>query len=381
DDYQQIKGDVLQLAELDSANSSLVPIASSMQGTVNQELENILSSGSRSDAEALSKEYGDMLSALQLGKELSQIKLAHLEGTERSTAIQEIVATDKTIIEQSLASPKMEDSKWESKMLASVRELGSLSEEDASITADLENIRESIAKLYIGEAEKTLEAKRFDAAYDFIDRGERFAPDYPDILNARESIAEGESAHEKKLMVDGLIKDFKAQTEANQVAKALDYYEQLQSEVPDDVFVTQEAPGLLSSSYENLAKSRFEAKDFVNALKFADEGMKFNPANSTLKTARSDYVVEANIVDLTRQFKTAINFDTASVQRKIAETSSSLKYSKFRQDSISLLEGRINSLRTSNENAAATLAQNASIFFPGTVLEDLKNELKLKPWP
>ncbi len=381
DDYQQIKGDVLELAELDSTNSTLVPIASSMQGTINQELENILSSGSRSDAEALSNEYGEMLSALQLGMELSQIKLAHLDGAERSTAIQNIVATDKTIIEQSLASPRMEDSKWESKMLASVRELESMSEEDASITADLENIRESIAKLYIGEAEKTLEANRFDAAYGFIDRGERFAPDYPDILNARKSIAEGESAHEKQLLVDGLIKDFKAQTEANQVAKALDYYEQLQEEIPDEVFVTQEAPGLLSSSYENLAKSRFEAKDYVNALKFANEGLKFNPANSTLKTARSDYVVEANIIDLTRQFKTAINFDTASVQRKIAETSSSLKYSKFRQDSISLLAGRINSLKTSNENAAATLAQNASIFFPGTVLEDLRNELKLKPWP
>jgi serine/threonine protein kinase len=381
DDYQQIKGDVIVLAELDADSSTLVPIASSMQDTIQTELENIMASGNRADAETLAGEYGDMLSALQLGKELSQIKLAHLEGAERTTAIQEIVAADKTLIEQSLAEPKMEDPKWESKMLASVRELGSLSEEDTSIAGDLENIRESIVKLFISEAEKTLEAKRFDAANNFIDRGERFAPDYPDIVNTRDSIAEAEIAHEKKLLVDGLIKDFKAQTEANQVAKALDYYEQLKTEVPDDGFVTQEAPRLLSSSYENLAKSRFEAKDYVNALRFADEGMKFNPDNRVLKSARTEYVVEANIIDLTNQFKAAINFDNADVQRKIAETSSSLKYSKFRQDSIKLLEGRINSLRTSNENAAATLAQNAAIFFPGTVLEDLKNELKLKPWP
>jgi len=381
DDYQQIKGDVIDLAELDAVNSTLTPIASSMQDTIITELENIMTSGSRSDAETLANEYGEMLSALQLGKELSQIKLAHLEGAERSAAIQEIVATDKSIIEQSLAAPKMEDSKWESKMLASVRELASLSEEDTSIAGDLVNIRESIAKLYISEAEKTLEAKRFDAANSFVDRGERFAPDYPDIVNIRDAITAAESEHEKKLLVDGLIKDFKAQIEANQVAKALDYYEQLQTEVPDGDFVTQEAPRLLSSSYASLAEGRFEAKDYVNALRFADEGMKYNPANSILKEARKDYVVEANIVDLTKQFKTAINFDMANVQRKIAETSSSLKYSKFRQDSINLLEGRINSLRTSNENAAATLAQNAAIFFPGTILEDLKNELKLKPWP
>lgn len=152
-------------------------------------------------------------------------------------------------------------------------------------------------------------------------------------------------------------------------------------EVPDDVFVTQEAPRLLSLSYGNLAENRFEANDFVNALKFADEGMKFNPGNNALKIARTEYVVEANIIDLTKQFTNAVNFDTTGVQRKIGEISSSLKFSEFRQNSIKLLEERIATLRRSNENAAATLAQNAAIFFPGTVLEDLKNELKLQPWP
>jgi len=381
DDYKQIKTDVIELAELDTESSTLVPIASSMQETMNQELQNILASGSRTDAEALANEYGVMLSALQLGKELTQIKLAHLTGAERSSAIQTIVSTDKSIIEESLASPNVEDSKWESRMLASVRELDSLSAEDSSITTDLEGIRQSIASLYIDEAQKTLDAKRFDVAKSFIDRGERFAPDNANIFSMRDSIVEAEAAHEKQLLVDGLIKDFKAQTGANDIAKALESYDELQTEIPDDVFVTQEAPILLSLSYGNLAESRFEAKDFVNALKFADEGMKLNPNNITLKEARSEYVVEANIIDLTEQFTTAVNFDNASVQRKIGEMQDSTKYSGFRQDSIKLLENRINTLRTTNENAAATLAQNAAIFFPGTVLEDLKNELKLQPWP
>ncbi|MEE9160772.1 MAG: SUMF1/EgtB/PvdO family nonheme iron enzyme, partial [Gammaproteobacteria bacterium] len=298
-----------------------------------------------------------------------------------STAIQTIVTTDKSIIEESLASPSVEDSKWESRMLASVRELDSLSAEDASITTDLEGIRQSIARLYIDEAQKTLDAKRFDVAKSFIDRGERFAPDNAEIFSMRDSIAEAEAAHEKQLLVDGLVKDFKAQTGANDIAKALESYDQLQTEIPDDVFVTQEAPILLSLSYGNLAEGRFDAKDYVNALKFADEGMKLNPNNIILKEARTEYVVEANIVDLTGQFTTAVNFDNASVQRKIGEMQDSTKYSGFRQDSIKLLEKRINDLRTTNENAAATLATNAAIFFPGTVLEDLKKQLKLKPWP
>ncbi len=380
-DYRQIKTDIINLAELDPESGTLSLIASSMKDTVKQALEITLSSGSRADAEVLADEYGEILSVLQLGEELTQIKLAHLQGTERSAAIQAIVAVDKSIIEESLASPNMEDSYWESRMLASVRELSSLSEEDISITSALEGIRESIAKLYIDEAQKTLDTKRFDAAKNFIGRGERFAPNNANILNLRNAITQAESAHEKQLLVDGLIKDFKAQTEANQITKALEYYEELKIEVPDDVFVTQEAPILLSSSYANLAESRFDVKDYINALKFANEGMKLNPANSALKDARTEYIVEANIIDLTEQFTTVVNFDDASVQRKIREISSSLKFSEFSQASIEILEDRINTLRTSNENAAAILAQSAAIFFPNTVLEDLKNELKLQPWP
>lgn len=379
-DYQQIKADVIALAELNSESSTLSPITFSMQETINQELANILNTGSRDDAQTLVNEYGEMLSALQLGKELTQIKLAHLTGTERDTTIQSIVANNKSIIEESLASPQMEDSKWESKMLANVRELSSLSKEDHSITNDLKNIRESITALYIHEAQKTIDAKRFDTAKSFIDRGERFAPENTNIFNIRNAIVEAEAAHEKQLLVSGLIQDFKTQIQANQIARALEYYEELKQESPDNVFVTQEVPRLLSSSYASLAEDRFDAKDYVNALKLANEGLRLNPANSTLKEVRIEYVVEANIVDLTKQFSTAVNFNNASVQRKIGEIYNSLKFSEFRQKAITLLENRINTLKTNNENAAATLAQNAALFFPGTLLEDLRDKLKLKPW-
>ena len=100
-----------------------------------------------------------------------------------------------------------------------------------------------------------------------------------------------------------------------------------------------------------------------------------------LRSNRNDYVVEANIIELNRIFDSQISFNTGEVQKKIGEIASSTKFSGFRQKTIDNLAKRINSLRNTDENAAATLAQNAAIIFPGTVLDQLKNELQLKPWP
>lgn len=385
-DYKTIKDSIIELTGLDPGNSTLVTIATSLKDLLNQELKNILESGQRADAEVLASEYEQLLHALQLNKELIEIKLIHLPEAERNQSIQDIVSNDIAVIEQSLGSPQINDLQWESKMLGSVKELDSLAALDpkasALFTSELENFRNSIITLYIDEAQKILDSKRFSTANIIINRSERFAPKNENILAMRNTIAETEAAHEKQLIIDGLIKDFRAQAEANQIVKAIEYYEQLKSELPeDDVFITKEAPVLLSSSYADLAKNSFEAQDFISALKFADEGLKFNPDNRLLKTDRVEYTVEANIIDLTEQFKANTIFDIADVQRKIGEISGSVKFSEFRQNSINVLAERINSLKTSNENTAAKMAQDAATFFPGSVLDDLSNKLQLQPWP
>jgi len=350
-----------------------------MKDNISQALS---STSTRADAEALANEYGGLLSALQLGRELTQVKLAHLSGEERTKAIQDIVSTDKANIEQLMGAPKLDNAKWKAQMLANVGELDSLASEDSSIQQDLVGIRESAAKLYVAKANETLQANRFDAATSLIDSGEQFAPSLSDIFSTRNAIADARTAYEKKILVDGLKEGLKTQTEANQVVAAIETLDQLKAELPaDDAYIATEAPGLIAQSYERLAKSRFDEKDFTNALKLADEGLKYNPGNAILQAARNEYVVEANIIDLNKLFETQNVFDVADVQRKIGEIAASPRFSGFRQNAITLLTERVNTLKTSDENAAATLAQNAAIIFPGTVLEKLKDEIKPQPWP
>ncbi len=388
-DYQKIKTDVIELTELNPESNTLTSIAASMQNTVTQELVKILTSGNREDAEVFVNEYGDILNALHLNKELTEMKLAHFQGARRSAEIRAIVNTHTSTIDESLKSPNIEDLKWESKILTSVGELDVLSKEDPSAADDLKTIRQKIAQLYIGAAQKTLDAERFYVAKNFINKGRRFAPDDAKISSMSATIEQAEVAYEttykKKLLVDGLIVEFETKTKANDIAGALDYFKQLEKEIPDNVFVTDEAPRLISLSYERLAKIQFDAKKYANAVKFSDEGLKFDPDNIDLETARADYIVEENIIDLTQKFKSSIRFNIDDIYRKIEdiEISNPLRYSKFKRDSIKILVDRINKKLNNNEkDAAAVIVANAVIFFPSNAeLEKLKSGLKLKPWP
>jgi hypothetical protein len=383
-DYKQHQTDIVKLAELNPGDPLLLSLAANLKQNLDPEISTLLSSGSRADAESMAAEYGDLLSAMQLGQELTQIKLAHLQGEERTKAIKEIAARDNENIEKLLASPKLEDDSWKSQLFASLQELESLSGEDPSISGNLNETRNKIGALYVARAGTTLQEGRFDAATSLVDAGERFAPGMGEILSTRNQIAQAREAQERQLRVDGLKSDFNVQIEGNQVVKALEYFDQLKAELPpDDVFITTDAPILLAKSYGTLAKNRFDAKDYTAALQLADEGLKYNPQDNVLRAARSEYVVEVNINELNELFRTAISFNADQVLTKFGEIESGApaRYSQFRQEAINQLSQRIEQLRTSDVNTAATLAQNAAAIFRGTVLETLRDEIRPQPWP
>ncbi|SMN11056.1 Serine/threonine protein kinase [uncultured Candidatus Thioglobus sp.] len=386
EDYQGVKGDIIELAKLDRENAVFSGIVSSLQEISQKKLKEILDSGTQADAVTFTNKYGELLSALQLNKELLDAKLAYLSETERAQTIKQLATTNIEKIQESLQAPSIDDLVWEGRMLASIQELASLVEntKEATIFNDkLRMFRDSIVALYIDSAQIVLDKQRFDAAKTFISRGAHFTTQ--DNLNLEKMSAEievAEVAHEKKLLVDGLMQDFRTQVLANQINNALQCYNQIKIELPeDDVFISQEAPILLAGSYAELARNSFLAKDFINALQFADKGLEFNPDDPVLKVARTEYLVESNIIDLTEQFSKATSLDISSVQRKIGEISNSVKFSEFRQNAIQQLVDRINSLRDSNENVAAKLAQDATILFPGSALDALGNTLVLTPWP
>ncbi len=384
EDLKTHQDNIKELANLAPDAYVLSNLSNTARGLVNQRLDNILATGTRSDAESLAADYGELLSALQLGRELSQVKLAHLSGAERMAAIQEIADTDVGNIQQLVAEPNLADAEWEARLLANVQELDSLALEDSNITPRLDELRGTIAKIYTDEASRILAEERYDVANDVVTRGERYAPGNASLQDTRQAIAEAKAEFEREIRVAGLKDDFKAQTDANKIAEANKIFDQLKVDLPaDDPFITTEAPALLSRSYGALAQSRFNAKDYEAALKLADAGLALNPANNALASARREFAVEAYIREVGDKFNNAISLNVTDIRTKLGqiEGGNPSRYSAFRKESIDTLTQRINDLRTTDINAAASLAQTAGAIFPGTSLDQLKDQIKPEPWP
>lgn len=390
EDFRQQQTAIIELATLSSVQESpvLADLSGGLKKVIGAELSRILKEGSRGDAQRLADEYGHLLSALQLQQELTSIKLAHLTGDERAAAIQEIVAADRAVVDQRLAQPALEDSAWEEALLTAVRELASLEKESPGLGEELAAYRERIAGLYVERANVLLKANRFDAAEGFVRRGERFAPDVPALVGARDAVTRGRAEFERQLRIKDLKDEFDVQTKADRVAEARAVFDQLKAELPaDDPFITTQGPAVLSRSYQRLAERSAENGDYATALRFAQAGLDLSPGDPVLRQRRDAYRVDVNITELTRVFREAVVFTDAEetdIRLKVdqVEQSAPTRYSEFRREAESLLAQRINTLAGTDRNAAGALAAAAFRIFPtSSVLEELSRTYQAQPWP
>jgi hypothetical protein len=390
DDYMKYQNQIVDLASLSTPEKSPVlgSLANGLKKSMDTELEVLLKQGTRADAEKMASEMGNLLSALQLGTQLTQLKLAHLTGSQRQQTIANIVADDKTAIEQKLSSPNPDNTQWESELLAKVREMDSLKDEDPAIARDLQSARESIAKLYIDKAQTTLNANRFDAAEEYVARGQRFAPDQAALKEEQNRVAKGRQEFEKQQRIADLKKQFDIQTTADRVTEARKILDQLQTILPaNDPYINTEAKAKLADSYARLAQRRADDKDYKTALQLAEAGLQLAPGNSVLQGLRNDYRVNVNIAELSETFKNARVFTTqevTAIKLKVneVEQGSATRYAAFRKQSETVLAERVNFLAQSDENSAAALANAAAQMFPtSSVLADLKDRFQLQPWP
>ena len=390
EDYRQYQDQIIELADLSTPEKSpvLKTLSDNLKKSVGTELDRMLKQGTREDAERMASEIGGLLSALQLGSQLTQLKLAHLSGSERRQAIANIVADDKTIIGQKLDSPKPDNAQWESELLAKVREMDSLKDEDPAIARDLQSARESIAKLYIDKVQTTLNANRFDAAEEYVTRGQRFAPDLAALKDAQNHVAQSRQEFEKQQRIADLKKQFDIQTTADRVTEARKILDQLQILLPaNDPYLNTEAKAKLADSYARLAQRRADNKDYKTALQLAEAGLQLAPGNTILQGLRNDYRVNVNIAELSDTFKNARVFtsqEVTAIKLKVneIEQGSATRYAEFRKKSETVLAERVNFLAQTDENSAAALANAAAQMFPtSSVLADLKDRFQLQPWP
>ncbi len=385
-DLKQQTDTITALSALRPNSPLLTELSQTIKPVVNAELETILKTGKREDAEQLATDYGALLSALALHGELTRLKLAHLGNNDRAQAIQTIVAQDISNIEQSLAEPDIENATWESGLLANVQELDSLATEDPTIGDRLNSFRPQIAALYVTRANEVLYEKRFDAADNFIDRGARFAAGLEDILQVRTAIAEARTEDARQERIRSNKADLKTFTDGDNIAEAVQTYEQLQADLSEnDIYLTTEAASMMSASYTRLARSRGEARNFESGFALAQKGIEIDPNNSVLQDLSNEYEAEANIIELTQLFSDgnilSLPNDTRIKADQIQNFAVAGRAAEFSKQAIQSLANRITALRSTNQTAAASMAQSAASMFPASsILAKLKSELQLQPW-
>ncbi len=382
-DFKEQEATIVELAGLKPDSELIVSLSESFKPIVEAEIKTI-NSGTREDADAFASDFGDLMNSLLLNKQLTEVKLAHLKGDDRKKAITDLASSDISEIETALANAQPDNAQWETNLLKNMQELGTLVDDDKSLGTSIEQFRGQIADLYVAKANETLQAERFDAADNYIDVAQRFAPGIQELLDMRNSIASAREESDRKARVDANKADFKTFTEADNITEAVKLFEQLKADLPEsDSYLSYDAAPMLAESYGRLAQKSAATKDFATAFAFVSKGLEYDPTNLTLGNLKNEYQAEANIIELTDLFKTATSFPN-DVKLKVSqiETASPVRYDEFRKAAAKTLADRINALRTTNENAAAGLAQSAASIFPAdATLAELRNQLQLKPWP
>ncbi len=382
-DFEQQQTAINQLAELKPNSELLATLSTQFKPLIDTELNTIQKSGTREDAEALASGFGDLMNGLQLNKELSQIKLAKLTGDARKQKATELASESISKVESALADVQIENPQWETDLLKDIQQLASLVSEDETISGNLDQYRSQIADKYIAKANETLQQERFDAADNFIDKGDRYAPGLQSLIDTRSAIASARDESDRLARVEQNKIPFRSFTDGNNTIEAEKIFEQFKTDLPaDDLYLTTEAAPMLADAYARLAKSKAETKDYSSAFDFVTGGLKVDPGNIDLNDLKTEYQAEANIIELTELFKTSVSFPS-DLKTKVNQIASAdpARFAEFSNTSASVLAERINSLRSTDENSAANLANTAASLFPASsALAELKKQLQLKPW-
>ena len=390
DTYRQYQNEIIELASLSNVEESpiLASLSSGLESIVSEELNRILNQGDRTEAQSFANNNEALLSSLSLNDDLTQIKLAHLEGDQRAAAISDMVINNMTTLETNLTSPQLDNPQWEAQILASVRELDSLTDDDQSFVDNFNSMKASLASLYIENATFTLNANRFDAADNFINRGLRIAPDLESLAETQLLISDNRAIYEQQLRVNGLKDQFQVAVEADNITEANQIFDTLRSNLPeDDFYITSQAPRELAESYRRLAERRAESNEFATAYQLAEAAVNLNPRDPSLQGVYEEYRARVNITELADVFRNARVFtdeERIDLARRVSEIERGApgQYSDFLTQAESILTERIEFLADSDENNAAALADTMSrIFSTSSSLADMARRYQLQPWP
>ncbi len=333
-DYQNVRDELVTLADLDPQNKLLLSYQTRMKDAFDAEFKRLVAAGQWQQTEALLFSFARLVSIPDLTRQRLQLSSAEqsagysLDLDARRPQIDERIKQITAL----LAAPEFTVD-WETRLKIPYKELVALLPLGSP---ELENMRIETAKLFLKTAQDARREDNFNKAREFVERGLAFYPGLKNFVAEQNAIAQAESAfkakraeEERVAKLEAFKGEFKEKADANDInAAQATLREMRQLRMPaDDPFLANEAPLLLAGAYQRLADLAAQNEDYLNAEKLAQQGLVQNPDLPELKTALAEYQTEIKKreaeLKLAALFNSLEPLNTRQVSKQLADLKAS----------------------------------------------------------
>lgn len=395
-DYRVVATEALELARLAPSSQVLAELSAGVGTAAEASLKEVLANGTRADAEQLAAEFSGLLSALKLGRELSLIKLAHLEGAEREAAIQELVGGSQQQLDSLLAAAQPGDSAWESQVQANLQQLVSLLPQGEGL---LDEIRARVGEVYVPLIDTAAEEQRFEEAKALLERitdiaGSNVAPLVDvggRVVAMEEEFLREEQRKAQEAEIAGRKEDLLAQLRGLDLEGAqasISYLRPLLE--PGDTFWTN-LQQEIERAYTQKAARAAKDQQYAAALEVLAAGRKELPESALLARLEREYTGDFRAARAGEVVQRLLAAPTETGISVLLETRQDdlvwlqdqfpQRYAELRDDAASRFGQEIGRLRETDAGLASTLALGATTLFPEVEsLQGLKASLEAQPW-
>jgi len=298
-DFDAYRQDLLILAELDPASSTLARARARLDKAMNAELADQIAAQRYDSAWRMLLDFAPLL-------DLESLRAARQR------------LPDETSVTDTRALPAREDARvrgridaitgllmapqpgsvWQAAVESRYKELVALLHHEHAVVAEQ---RERIARHFLAEARRARGDESFNEARTAIDRGRVYAPDFAPFVAESAALAEARAALKAKraserlaALRSGLEVNFRSKAETNQVQEAKSLLLELRAlggSETDDAFLREQAPRLLAEAYKRLAATRAAREDFEGAISLARAGLEQWPGDDELRARVAGYAI------------------------------------------------------------------------------------------
>ena len=400
-DYQGVRDELVTLADLSAQSQVLRRIQARLKSAFNDAFARQVAAAQWQESEELLFSFARLLSI----EDLTRQRIALSQAEQQAGFSPDLAARKPQVDERAaavralLASPTFTID-WETRLKVPYKELIAL---QPLGSPELESVRTDTARLLLGAAREARTRENFNQAREFVARGLEFYPGLTNFNDETRAIDAAEQAflakraeQERLAKIETRKSEFREKAGGDDVQGAIATLAAIRElgVGADDAFLATEAPQLLSRAYERLAKTAAQNDDFLNAAKFAKQGLELDPTLETLTASLKGYQAEIKKRERELRLQALFNsldaINVAQVQQDLAGLKADFP-DRFDAMVDRLTGARANQLRSyarTREVDVGVLAARSNEFaklFPkagAALVEELANavEPRLRGW-